>query len=61
MAAPNPLAKITRIDPDARIHGFGDIWRLRKSTPNGHWLSQVYDPASKMFVSHLDYNTEAQR
>ncbi|KMO31327.1 hypothetical protein VQ02_26240 [Methylobacterium variabile] len=61
MAARNPLAKITRIDSDARIHGFGDIWRLRKSTPKGHWLSQVYDPASKMFVSHLEFNTEAQR
>ena len=61
MAARNPLAKITRLNLDARIHGFGDVWRLSRSTPKGHWLSQVYDPASKMFVSHLDYNTESQR
>lgn len=59
MAARNPLAAITPIDDGARIHAFGDVWRLDKTNARGHKLRQVHNPAMTLIVSHAIYNAEA--
>ncbi|GEP01727.1 DDE-type integrase/transposase/recombinase [Methylobacterium haplocladii] len=59
MAARNPLAAITPIDDGARIHAWGDVWRLVRTSAKGHKLKKVHDPDVTMLVTHTVYNAEA--
>lgn len=58
MAARNPLATITPIDDGARIHAWGEVWRLIRTTAQGHKLRQIHDPRVTTIFSHTDFNAE---
>jgi putative transposase len=58
MAARNPLAAITPIDDGARIHAWGEVWRLVKTTPKGHKLKHVHNTDLTVIITHSDYNAE---
>lgn len=61
MAARNPLAAIKPIDDGARIHAWGEVWRLVKTTARGHKLKQVHNPSVTAFITHVEYNAESLR
>lgn len=61
MVVRDPLDQQVRIDRDARIHGWGDVWRLFKTNRTGPVLYLVHDRRSKLYLTHREYNTEALR
>lgn len=61
MAARNPLTAIRPIDDDARIHAWGEVWRLVKTTKRGHKLKQLHNLGATLFITHEEYNAESLR